>query len=351
MKPLISLIIINYNSKHLLQACLESIENQTYGNIEIILVDNDSIDGSCQYMQEKFPKHKTICNKDNLGYTGAANQGINISKGEYIMTLNPDMIFEKNYIEKCIHKMEEDKKIGVIGGKLYKYNFKNNHKTSFIDTVGIFSYRNRRFIDDGQGLMDKGQFDEEREVFGVSGACPIYRRSALEDIKINDEYFDEDFFMYKEDIDVSWRLRLRDWKCYYLPEAVAHHGRGTGVLKRFTHLEVLKNRQRLNQLQKYHAYKNQRLTQMKNEFCKGFFSNFFAIMGKEILITGYVLFREPFLIKSMLHTIRLLPKMRKKRKEILKNAKVSWKDMEKWLNGKQSQYLQYEIDHPEDEVA
>jgi GT2 family glycosyltransferase len=351
MKPLISLIVINYNTKHLLPACMESLKNQDYDNIEIILIDNDSADGTCQYMQENYPKIITVCNKDNLGYAGAGNQGIKLAKGDYVMTLNPDIIFEPSYIKNCIKKMEEDSKIGVIGGKLYKYNFKNNHKTNYIDTVGIFSYKNRRFIDDGQGLKDKGQFDEEGEVFGVSGACPIYRRAALEDIKIFDEYFDGDFFMYKEDVDISWRLRLRGWKCYYLPKAVAHHGRGTGVLKRFTHIEVMKNRKKLNQFQKYHSYKNQRLMQIKNDYGRGVLSNFFPILWREILVSGYVLFREPYLIKSMLHALKLASKMRKKRRIILKNARVGWKEMEKWLAGKQSKYLQYELDHPEDDVA
>lgn len=247
--------------------------------------------------------------------------------------------------------MEADAKIGVIGGKLYKYNFKNDHKTNFIDTAGLFCYSNRRIIDDGQGLPDKGQFNEEHEVFGISGACPIYRKKALEDIKVFGEYFDNDFFMYKEDIDVSWRLRLRDWSCWYLPTAVAHHGRGTGVLKRFSHIEVLRNRRKLNKFQKYYSFKNQRLMQFKNEYIRGFLADFFPIIWREILICGYAVFREPFLIKAKFHMFSQLPNALKKRRYIMKNAKVSWKEMQKWLSGKQSKYLEYELEHPEDEVA
>jgi len=351
MKPLVSLVIISYNTKDLLKSCMDTLNAQTYPNKEIIFIDNSSSDGSCAFIQENYPDVLAVCNRDNLGYAGGANQGIKISKGDYVMTLNADIKFETDYLEKCVQKMEEDREIGAIAGKLYKYNFKNDHKTNYIDTVGLFSFKNRRVIDDGQGLLDKGQFNEEKEVFGISGACPLYRRKALEDVKIFDEYFDNDFFMYKEDVDISWRLRLRGWKCYYYPKAVAHHGRGTGALKRFTHVEVLKNRSKLNKFQKYHSYKNQRLMQMKNEYCMGFFKNFFPIVWKEILITGYAIFREPYLIKAMFQTLTLMPKMCKKRKIILKNAKTGWKGMEKWLSGKQSVYLKHDLEHPEDEVS
>lgn len=339
MNKLVTAVIIGYKSKDLLKACIESIKAQSYKNIEVIFIDNHGGDGSCEYVEKHFPEITCICNNENIGYGRAANQGIKLAKGEYVQIMNPDIIFESAYIQNCIHKMEKDKAIGVISGKLFKYNFSKNHKTNYIDTVGLFSYKNRRIIDDGQGLEDLGQFEEEKEVFGVSGACPIFRKSALNDINLNNEYFDENFFMYKEDIDICWRLRLRAWKCWYLPSAIANHGRGTGTLKRFSHLEVLKNRSKLNKFQKYHSWKNQRLMQIKNEYLRGFFKNFFSIVFKEMLITGYLIFREPFLIKAFFQLIGQIPSTLKKRNSIMKSAKADWKDMEKWLSGKQSQYL------------
>ena len=339
MEPKISIVIINYNTKHFLKTCIDSVLAQTHKNLEIIFIDNDSHDGSCEFVQDTYPQVTTVCNKDNLGYVGAGNQGIKLTNGDYVMILNPDIIFEPDYIEKCIEKMEKDQNIAAIGGKVLKYDFEKKEKTKFIDTVGVFSYRNRRFIDDGQGLEDTGQFDEPREVFGISGACPIYRKEALEDVKIDDEYFDENFFMYKEDIDISWRFRLFGWKNFYLPTAVANHGRGTGVLKRFTHMEVYKNRSKLNRLQKYHSYKNQRLTQLKNEFFLGFLKDFFPILWKEILVTGYVFLKEPFLIKAWWQMLKQVPSTLKKRRYIMKNKKVGWKEMSKWLSNKQSTYL------------
>jgi len=349
MKPLVSIVIINYNTKKYLESCIQSLLDQTWPEYEIIFLDNDSSDGSFEFVSEKYPRITAIKNSKNLGYASAGNQGIKLAKGKYVMTINPDIIFEKDYVDHCVRKMEEDKRIGAIGGKTYKYNFDNNHKTPFIDTVGIFCYRNRRFIDDGQGLEDKGQFDEEKEVFGISGACPVYRKEALEEVKYKDEYFDENFFMYKEDIDLSWRLRLAGWKCWYLPTAIANHGRGTGVLKRFTHLEVAKNRSRLNKNQKYFSFRNQRLTQLKNELRGNFIKDFFPILWKEILIKGYVVFREPYLLKACFDIIGKIPSTLKKRADIMKKRKVDSKEMARWLSGKQSQYFLHELAHPEEQ--
>ena len=173
---------------------------------------------------------------------------------------------------------------------------------------------------------------------------PVYRREALEDIKLplssnsdhsqkRFEYLDEDFFMYKEDIDLSWRLRLCGWKCYYYPKAVCYHGRGTGVLKRFTHLEVYKGRRHLSRFQKYYAYKNQRLMQVKNELWSNLGRAFFWIFGKEILIFFYILIREPYLLKALFHFLKQLPSALRKRKLIMQKCSVHATEMAHWLSG------------------
>ena len=341
--PLVSIIIINYNTKHLLDGCIKSLNDQTYRQLEIIFIDNLSTDGSCEHIKKYHHNVIPVCNDQNLGYAEGANQGIKIAKGEFIMLLNPDILFEKDYIEKCIAKMQEEPKVAAIEGKIYKYDFQNHQKTDFIDTAGLFCYRNRRVIDNGQGLKDEGQFDIAKQVFGVSGACPLYRKNAMEDVKIPDdnggEYLDKDFFMYKEDVDISWRFLLFGWKSYYLPSAVANHGRGTGVLKRFTHWEVYKNRRKLNKFQKYYSFKNQRLMQLKNELPMNFLQDLGPILCKEFLIFFYVLLREPFLIKAWFVMWTQVPKILKKRRYIMKNKQVGWREMHQWLSGKKSEYL------------
>jgi GT2 family glycosyltransferase len=340
--PLLSAVIINYNGKHQLESCLESLFKQTQKNLEIIYIDNNSADGSNDLIKTKYPQILSVFNQQNTGYAGGANQGIGMAKGDYIILMNPDIIFEPDYTEKCLAKMEADKKIASITGKIYKYDFEKKQKTRVIDTVGLFCFRNRRIIDDGQGIEDKGQFDRPKEIFGVSGSCPIYRKSALMDVKVFDDFLDSDFFMYKEDVDLAWRFRLLGWKSYYLPSAAAYHGRGTGVLKRFSHIEVYKNRGKLNKFQKYHSYKNQRWMQIKNEFVFGVLRDFFPIICKEFLIFGYMIFKEPFLFKALGEMLIKLPRFLKKRNYIMMHRRVGRKEMQKWFCCNNSQYLQDE---------
>lgn len=332
--PKVTIIIINYNGLRFLQSCLTSLTAQTYWNKEIIFIDNNSTDKSVEFVQAHFPSIIIFANKDNKGYTGAANQGIKAADSRYVMIMNPDIIFESDYLEKAVQKMENNHRIGALTGKLYKYDFEKKEKTEKIDSLGLYCFRNRRIIDKCQGQKDKAQFDISKEVFGVSGACPFYRRHALNDIAINGEIFDENFFMYKEDIDISWRMRLRGWKCYYLADAIAHHGRGTGILKDYSHFAVMQNRKSLSRFTKHYSYRNQRLMQLKNEMIPNIIHDFIPIFIKEVLIAGYILVFEPYLIKSLFQFFKLLPSTLKKRRFIMKNKKVGWEEMRVWLEGK-----------------
>lgn len=361
MQPKISIIIIHYNTPQYLKTCFDSIFEQTYKNIEVIFIDNNSPDRSgLEFVRTQYgykESLKIVQNEENLGYAKAANQGIRAavsraaasraavseasegsSPADYIVITNPDIIYTPAYFEKIIARIEQDPKIAAITGKVCKYDFDRLKPTNIIDTVGLFAYKNRRVIDDGQGLIDEGQFDEECEVFGVSGACPLYRAKALEDVKILDEYFDEDFFMYKEDVDLSWRFLLYGWKNLYYPKAVAYHGRGTGVQRRFFNKEILANRSKLSKFQKKHSFRNQYLMEAKNELWSNFFKDFLHIIFKKLAIFAYITFREPYLWGSYFEYLRKLPRALKKRKEIMKKRRISAKEMGKWFK-KQSKYI------------
>lgn len=347
-EPKLSIILIHYNALEYLKKCLNSLFEQTYKNFEIYVIDNNSADkNSLDFLQTFLKQHENlrfIENPENTGYARAANQGIRLAlseakKPDYLAVTNPDIIFTKDYFKKVVERAEKDPRIAAITGKIYKYDFDRDKPTNVIDTVGLFAYKSRRIIDDGQGLIDQGQFDAESEVFGISGACPVYLREALEDVKIFDEYFDEDFFMYKEDVDLCWRFLLYGWKNFYYPKAVAYHGRGTGVYRRFFNKEILKNRSKLNKFQKKYSFKNQYLMEVKNEILSNFFSHFPSIIFRKLAMFFYITFREPFLWLSFFSFIKQLPKALKKRKIIMQNKKIQEKDMIKWFQN-QSKYLQ-----------
>ena len=226
--------------------------------------------------------------------------------------------------------MEKNDKIGSVQCKLLKIRNMNRPKSNIIDSTGLLAYKNRRIVSRGQGEKDKGQY-KKGEIFGVDGAAPIYRRKALEDIKINDEYFDEDFFMYKEDVDLAWRLRLYEWKAVYQPKAVAYHLRTAGERAVRNYISVVKERRKLSKFAKFHSFKNDRLMRIKNELPDLFLRDILYIIIKEIGAWAYVLFFERYTWKAIKSLIKQIPKARKKREIIMKRKRVEAKEMGKWF--------------------
>ncbi|MCH5138448.1 glycosyltransferase family 2 protein [Clostridiaceae bacterium UIB06] len=321
---LISLVIINYNNKSYLKRCINSILNQTYKNIEIIFIDNQSKDGSFEYVKEEYDNKGIIIikNQVNNGYAGAANQGIKLSKGKYVMILNPDIIMEMDFIEKMFNFIESDEEIGALSGKLLKYDFKNDKKLNYIDSAGIIMFKSTRCIDRGQNEEDIGQYNKIEQVFGVCGAAPLYRRAALEIVKIDEEYFDEDFFAYKEDVDLSWRLNLAGFKNMYYPKAIAYHGRGLGGSNGGI-FNFVKNRRSQSEFLRGISFRNHLLMIWKNDI-NGFINKHkLYILKRQLALAGYMIIFERFNLKYYREAIEKKDRMLYKRNYI-KN-KINYK--------------------------
>lgn len=262
-KGLVSIVIVNWNGEKYLKKCIESLLKQSYSNIEIIIIDNDSSDDSVDIINNNFKdKLKLFLNK-NTGYAGGSNKGIELSKGEFIVIANPDVVFEKNYIKNCVAKLVQDKSIGAVTGKLLKYDFEKNKKLNVIDSVGIRFNHSRQAFDIDQNELDTGLHEEDKRVFGVCGAAAIFKKDVLEKVKVNNEYFDYDFFAYKEDIDLCWRINLYGYKCYYVHDAIAYHGRGLNSSKGI--INTIKNRKSQSDFLKGISFRNHYLMILKNE--------------------------------------------------------------------------------------
>lgn len=333
-KSLVSINVLTYNGQDLIEQCLKSVLNQTYKNVEILVVDNASEDKTILCVK-KFPV-QIIQNKENLGFAAGHNIGIKQSKGEYILCLNQDVILDKEFVKNAIEAIKADERIGAIQGKLYKIQEMcgaklHTSKNQTIDTTGLMMFKNRRVVSRGQGEEDKNQY-ERGEVFGVDGAAPLYRRRALEDIKIGQEYFDEDFFMFKEDVDLSWRLRLYNWKIIYESMAIGYHLRGAGEKAAKNYIEIAKARRKISDFAKYHSFKNDRLMRIKNELCPLFFRHFHHIIIKEVGAWIYVLLFEKYTYKTIKALFKKVPKAWRKRKIIMKRKKIGAKEMKKWFN-------------------
>lgn len=217
MNDLISVVILNYNGKKFIQACIDSVLAQDYPNIEIIVVDNGSDDGSNRTVRERYPQVSLIETGRNLGFAAGNNEGIRRAKGGYIVILNNDAELEPACITEMKRAIDKNPAYGACASKIYLKLEEN-----LLDAAGIVVCPDGLSI--GRGRLESGDsYDREEEVFFGSGCCMMCRKAMLDDVRMGNCYFDEDFFMYADDTDLGWRARLRGWKCIYTPDAKVYH--------------------------------------------------------------------------------------------------------------------------------
>jgi GT2 family glycosyltransferase len=212
---MISVIIVNFNGRHFLDECLSALLVQSSKEFETILVDNASTDGSIEHVRDNYRWVRLIENKKNLGFAGGVNEGIRASVGEYLVTLNNDTIADPRFVEELKRVMDEDPTVGMCASKMI---FPDGR----INSTGICISRSGAAWDRGMFEKDQGQFNKKEEVFGPCAGAALYRKRMLDEIGL----FDEDFFLFMEDVDLVFRARLTGWKCVYTPSASVIHLHG-----------------------------------------------------------------------------------------------------------------------------
>lgn len=232
----LSIVIVNYNVKYFLEQCLyDVIKAASKVSSEIIVVDNDSVDGSCQMVVEKFPQIILIANKANVGFSKANNQAIRIARGEYILLLNPDTVVDEDSFLKITGFMDRTPDAGGLGVKMIdgKGHFLPESKrglptpeVAFYKMFGFSSLfpRSKRFGRYHLGYLDK---DQVHQVDVLAGAFMLLRRETLDKVGL----LDEDYFMYGEDIDLSYRITKGGYKNYYFPQTTIIHYKGESTKK------------------------------------------------------------------------------------------------------------------------
>ncbi len=208
----LTVIIPNYNGKQFLESCFVSLENQD-NSFEVVVIDNGSNDGSVEYIKENYPDFTLIENSENLGFSKAVNQGINISHSKYVFLLNNDIELGLNCISNLLKCIKSDENIFAAASKMIQYNDRSK-----IDDAGdeytIFGWTKK--VGNGKS---PDLYTQEREIFSACAGAAIYRRSVLNKIGL----FDENFFAYMEDVDISYRARIHGFKCVYCSDAVVYH--------------------------------------------------------------------------------------------------------------------------------
>jgi len=216
-EPLVSVVIPNFNGKKYLKTCLSSIQKATYKNIEIIVVDNASNDGSVEFLRTNYPQVRVFAKTVNLGFAEGCNEGMRNAKGEYIALLNNDTEVDSKWLEELVQVAESNPQIGVCASKIVMF-----HNRKILNSAGgefdIYGFGHDR----GLYEIDKGQYSRLEEVFFASGGAMLIRKRTLNNVG----FFDSRYFMYGEDLDFCWRTRLQGYKVMYVPSAVVYHKYG-----------------------------------------------------------------------------------------------------------------------------
>lgn len=334
--PKVLISIVGWNSKPYLWHCLTSVFQQTFRDFFVVFVDNASLDGSSDFVHKHFSAVAVLKNTHNTGFSRGHNQAILVQPATYVLVMNPDVILTERFLERLVAYADDHPRGGSFGGMLRQFHFRPEELNPIdysgrLDSVGLAGYRSRRVIDRGHGQEDRGQFDHPEAVFGISGALALYRTQALADVRIRNEFFDETFFLYKEDVDLAWRLRLRQWESFFVPAATAYHHREARQTRSATYRAIVKNRQKKRQFINAYSYKNHLHLLVKNEFVRNIVKNFPFIFLYELRKFLYILFLEPKTLRSLLAFWKEFPGMLEKRKMIMRHRTAPPEALNQWF--------------------
>ncbi len=322
MAPRVTVVVPNWNTREFLRSCLQSLRRQTFQDFETVLVDSASTDGSVGFVEENFPEVRVIALDENQGFSGAVNAGIEASSAELVALLNNDTEQDAGWLDALVRAAERRPEAGLFASKLVDF-----HNRDVLDGAGDALRRSGLPYRIGHQELDRGQFDEPAYVFGACAAAALYKRELFEEIGP----FDEDFFAYCEDGDVSFRAQLAGYKCLYVPGAVVYHmGSASTGGKRSPTATRLGTQNCVNLL-------------VKNLPAALVWSSLPSLLAGQlsrIVITSFSSAGLRAHLGGLAGARRLLPQMLKKRKEIQNRRRVSDNDVRQLLRESSRQAIE-----------
>lgn len=316
MKILASVIIPNWNGKNLLEDCLVSLDRQTYREFEIIFVDNGSTDGSLDYVQDNFPKVRIVKLEKNFGFAKAINEGVKRSGAEYVIFLNNDTEADEDFIKSLVECADSHQEVISVNPKLLNF-----YDRKIIDGVGILINEVGQARSIGWQEKDLGQYEKEQYIFGATGGASLFRRADF----IKAGLFDENYFMYSEEVDFAFRAQFKGYKSIFCPRALVFHKHKATAKKFPARVE-------------YWQFKNMTQTIIKDFPARILFKNWRWL--KAVLVHLNTIFYElrqgnfwvPFM--ADLWILFHLPQLLDKRRKIQRSRKVPDEYIEGFLQKK-----------------
>ena len=319
---LVSITVVTYNSGRFIRRCLEAALDQRYPNVEVVVIDNASTDGTPDILERFEDRCRIVYNEENSGFAAAQNQAIALSRGAWALTLNPDVLLLPDFVEKLMASAESDPTVGTVCGKLLMVDASFEiPDQQVVDSTGMYFTPMLRHFDRGCLENYNGHYRQHEYVFGATAAAALYRREMIDDISVDGEFFDSDFFTYREDADVAWRAQLMGWKCLYDPTACGYHVRKLRPgMRRFLSAEI-----------NMHSVKNRFLMRVKNVTSGVYLRNFVPITIRDIGILGYCLLIEHSSLRAFGIVVRDFRKTWAKRRAIQARRRVDDAYLGQWF--------------------
>ncbi len=355
--------LVVYNGEKYIPFLFSSLKAQTFKDFEIIIVDNASTDKTVEIIKSELAnsniRYQIIQNSENVGFSPGHNQAYHAVTTPYFLLQNVDMYLLPDALEKLVTFLDSYPNTGAIATRLMRWDFEKTMLarqnggsielsaqagfTNLIDAIGIKLFRNRRAVEwltrqewssENKNLEVQEIYNKKvQEVFGVSGAFPIYRKALLDKILLPDNnLFDPTYHSYKEDLDLAYRLRNAGYVSYVLLDAVAYHDRTGAGPKEMGDWHALKNKNNQSFFVSFHSYKNHLRTLYKNEYWQNVILDFVPIFWYEFKKFVFFLFNNPMIIiKGWSEIIKNLSYTIKARQTILASRKMYWKGIRRWF--------------------
>jgi GT2 family glycosyltransferase len=321
--PTVTVSLVTRDGIRWLPGCIESLCAQELSDLELLVTDNGSTDGTPDLLAERLagiPRARFERLAANIGYAQAHDRAIAAASGTFVVLLNQDVELDERFLRKAVEAFERSPRVAAVQGLVQRLG-PDGERLSVIDTTGLEMHRDRRVVsrDQGRELADLAR--PEGPVWGVDGPVPVYRRAALLDARLPRrgggwEVLDRDFFAYKEDIDLAWRLRRLGWEAWYEPSAVAWHARGASISLGGSVRTIVAARARTPERVRLLSWRNQRLMQVKNDPIGDVLRNLPWIARREALSLGLLAVTDPRSLRVVLDLARQAPWALRKRRAL-----------------------------------
>lgn len=280
----VTVIVVTHDSAGTLGATLACVGELVHRPLDLLVVDCGSVDASREIARSEWPSGvpgRLIELGENRGFTGGSNAGLEASEAPWVLSLNPDARPRPDFVSRLVATGESDSRIGAVTGRLVRTGTDPEGRR-VLDACGMRLVPTWRHLDRGSGRVDRGQLGRRARVFGATGAATLYRRAALADVAFGREAFDEGFHSYREDAEISFRLRERGWEVVYEPEAVAFHDR----------FNLPERRSRMPATINFHSLKNRYLLRLYHQTVGNLLWTLPFTLWRDFLALAWVLAAE-----------------------------------------------------------